>query len=119
MMTIQDVRKEYDLDSRDRVKSPGKFEHEHWTTVAMYQLMLGGGGDEQLDWSEDEIEDIFILDDELRAALDVGPGEYAYSLCSDSQGFVYGGTIDLDTYNSRIERYESTVEERDSEELED
>src|SRR5208282_4626278 len=110
MMTQQDVAQQYQVDMGGRIASLGKFEGEHWSTVALYNVAIDGGADESLQWGEDECEDIFILDDEMRAAIGCDATEYAVTLYHDSQGFVYGQTVDRDTYDQRVNENEMQIE---------
>ena len=107
MLTQIDVAREYTLDSNGVVRNPGKFEAEHWTTVAMYDLVMNGMADDTWQWADDECEDVFILDDELRRALNCDASEYAFTVYNDSQGFVYGHTIDRETYDQQNAEYEN------------
>jgi hypothetical protein len=120
MMTRDDVTKDYTLSAHGIVQNPGKFEGEHWSTVVMYDLAMNGGADDTWRWADDECEDVFILDDELRAALADRPHhvdrtEYAFTLYNDSQGFVYGETIDRATFDGRAAEYEKQYEEMSDE----
>lgn len=111
MLTQSGIRDQYQLDANGCVANPGKFEGEHWTTVAFWSLVVedGDSGDDELQWGEDCVENLFVLDDELRADCGIDATEYAFSVYSDSQGFVSGQTIDKATYDARVAEYEANA----------
>ena len=112
MLTQSQVASEYRLNAHGVIQNPGKFEGEHWSTVAFYDDALNGCSDESLQWSaEGDVTDIFLLDDETRAAINCNKSEYAFLLDYDGQGFVRGRTIDEDTYVALMDEYENQVGE--------
>ena len=108
MLTREQVAAEYRLNEYGLIQDLGKFEGEHWSTVAFYDDVLNGCSDESLQWSEEgDCTDIFILSDTDRAAIGCNATEYAFLLDNDSQGFVSGKTVDRDTYDNLMAEYES------------
>jgi hypothetical protein len=88
MITKKDVAAEYRLDRKGHVKNPGKFEGEHWSTVALWDEVGEGNANECYEWGEDAIEDVFIADEELRRAFKLPADIHAVSVFSNGQGFV-------------------------------
>jgi hypothetical protein len=67
MKTKDEIGKEYRLDERGIVQSPGKFEGEPWYVVALWDLVLDGCADEEI-WEGDDQTSAFALDADMRAA---------------------------------------------------
>ncbi len=105
-MTRDDVARGYNLDEHGCVRNPGKFEGEHWSTVAAYDIVMEGGGSETLYWDESRATDVIILDDELRHLWEIEPDQHAFLLDTTGQGFVFGTTVTCAKYDELIAEYE-------------
>jgi hypothetical protein len=64
MQTKQDIAKEYKIDERGIVRSPGKFESEPWYVVALWDLVLNGCADRE-DFDGEVLVASFAIDEEL------------------------------------------------------
>ena len=78
---------------------PGKFEGCHWSTIALWEVVMDGGSDETI-YLDDEPYDCFVLSDEDRATYNLSADVYAIVLHEDSQGFVYGAQMTAENYES-------------------
>ena len=106
MMTRSDVEKDYTVDINGTVRSPGKFEGEHWSTVALWDAALDGAADRTVMDGDTEMS-CFRLDEEI-ALLISGPGRVhapadpSVYVCvwERSDGFVFVDTIDESTLDA-------------------
>lgn len=68
---IAELAADYDVDEDGTIRSPGKFEGENVIALYLYDLMMHGYQDENLcdgDGDGGLEYDLFVLDDDLRAA---------------------------------------------------
>lgn len=81
----------YTLDKWGYVTDLGKFEGEHWRTIALYDLVMDGFSDDTFYPYEDGTAyDIFIVDsEEFREDYELYSDTYAVIVYTDSQGFVF------------------------------
>jgi hypothetical protein len=94
MKTKVDVAGSYDLDKHGRVKNPGRFEGEHYSTVLAYDMVMDGAQDDTLYWPDDTCVDVIALDDELRKLWGLDQGDAFMLIEQTDQGFVTGRAVD-------------------------
>jgi len=81
----------YNLDDAGYVTDPGKFDAEHWRTVALWNLVMEGFADETYYTYEDEppTEVFIVTDEEFRQKYELFSDTYAVVLYTTGAGFVY------------------------------
>ncbi len=120
MMTLSDVQKHYDVNDQGTITSPGKFEGEQAYVVALWDLVMGGCSDEDVD-DNGMLVSVFTIDAELIAAwpdafeVNTVRNDAAVLLWESDNGFVNSSVVTKDELTAFYQRIESAVSEEDSE----
>lgn len=121
-MNKSEVYAEFDVDEYGTIRTPGKFEGESWIAPIVWDWYMNGDRGEETDphrgWSDEAMEyhdyhescdnctstNIYVLDPETRAILELDdqPEAYAVTLDESEQGFVYVGTLTRAEYDQAV-----------------
>lgn len=97
------------------VRSPGKFEGEHFSTILLHDLMLNGCTDEQFDLDDTgEHFDVFLVhtwDDGEMNAMGLTIGTHAIVLSESEQGFVTAQAMNARQFAAFEASCTATIEE--------
>ncbi len=118
-MTIEEVRGKYDVDPNGIIRSPGKFEGEHWSSVAAYDIVMNGGANDTLYWSDGMVTDIILTGNELRKEWDLDQDTVAVSLEETDQGFISCAQLDQALLDQTYLDYDLDSSEEEEEEEEE
>ena len=89
MLTLAQIKQDYDVSPRGSITSPGKFEGEAAVTVAAYHIAMHGFAD-QMQWPDETVLDVVEVDDTMRTEFGMDTDIVAVALEYSEQGFVYG-----------------------------
>lgn len=104
----------YAIDDLGRVANPGKFEGEHWSTIALWDVVMNGFQDETFYDEDDSPLDVIALKDEDRITLELPDlqGESNMEtithvlLWENESGFVQSDWLSQEEYDAFVEKIE-------------
>ena len=100
-MTRNEIAQAYDLDGDGINRSPGKFEGEHFSTIALHSMALDGAADESFSFDDGEHFDVFLLTDWTDAELNafsLTVGTFAIVLMQGSNGFISARSMNRERF---------------------
>ena len=110
MVTIEEIKKAYDVDMTGVIKSPGKFGGEKIYSPYFFEFYLNGfGGDEIM--VDDVLYNCFEIDsDDLKQFPDELMGVFGVIMWQNSQGFIFCKAFNEKEYRNNVSKLESDSE---------
>jgi hypothetical protein len=117
MVTIEEIKKAYDVDMTGVIKSPGKFEGEKIYSPYFFEFYLNGFGGDEI-YINDELYNCYEITKDDRAMFpeDLNDNDCGVILWENSQGFVYCTVYNETDYKKEVNHLEDLAEKESEKE---